>query len=95
MQPFLEVPIGIVNSDKEEKETVARLVPNDISYFYPGFNYGTVVVMKSGSSFITLLTYDEFDGALNGYSEHLKKHPGKFGTLKITSKPKSILHPVN
>ena len=49
MQPFLLIPIGIVNSMKAEKQVTARIQPELIEYYYPGFNDGTVIVMKSGN----------------------------------------------
>jgi len=86
MLPFLEIPMCIANNEKEEKGVVTRIQPNEIAYYYPGFHWGTVVVMKSGSSFLTVFTSDELDAALKGYDQHVKAYAGKFGNLQVTPK---------
>ena len=86
MKPFLEIPIGIVNAEKEEKSTVARIQPDSIEYYYPGFHSGTVVVMKSGNSMLSTLSNDEFDAGLAAYHEKTKSFTGKFGNLQIKTK---------
>lgn len=96
MNPFLEIPIGIVNSKQEQKETITRLRPTEIEYYYPGFYEGTVIIMKSGSSMLSTLSFDEVDAAIHSYLQYIKDHPGKFGNLQVKLKEKSnILHPVN
>ncbi|HUR65455.1 MAG TPA: hypothetical protein VMZ03_03825 [Chitinophagaceae bacterium] len=92
MRPFLELPIVIGNSEGKEKQVTARILPDEIEYFYPGFNEGTVIVMKSRSSFITMFNEEEFDNILSAYHKTIKDHPGKFGNIKLTPKEKSIMH---
>lgn len=93
MKPFLEVPICIVNTEDKEKKTTAKMQPGEIAYYYPGFNWGTIVVMKSGSSMLVDVTEEEFTAGLDLYEQHIKKLPGKFGTLTLqTKKP---LHATN
>jgi hypothetical protein len=87
MSPFLEIPLCLQNSEGEEKQTVGRIQPNDISYYYPGFNWGTVIVMKQGSSFLTTLKYEELDAALMSYDKFVKSNTGKFGNLILHKKP--------
>lgn len=93
MKPFLEVPICITNTESEEKKTTAKIQPGEIAYFYPGFHWGTIVVMKSGSSMLVDLDEPTFMSGLDLYEESVKKAPGKFGTLKLTAKNK--LHAAN
>lgn len=83
MQPFLLIPIGIVNSMKAEKQVTARIQPELIEYYYPGFNDGTVIVMKSGNSFLTTFAHDQFDEVLISYQKMVKSKQGKFGNIEI------------
>jgi hypothetical protein len=87
MAPYLLVPIAITNSEAKEKEAEARIQPNDISYHYPGFYNGTVVVTKSGSSYLVLLTPEAFDNLLDAYHMYVRHNAGKFGTLSFNVKP--------
>ncbi len=88
MKPFLELPIVVMNNENKNKEVIARIQPTDISYYYPGFYDGTIVVMKSASSYMTSFTVDQLDAALIAYEKSTKDKPGVFGNLKLTSKPK-------
>lgn len=83
MKPFLEIPIGISNVDKEEKTVQCRLQPESIDYYYPGFFWGSVIVLKSGSSILTLLTFAELDAAITQYLAFEQTNPGKFGNLAV------------
>ena len=65
MSPLLKIPIVIQNNEQKEKLTQARILPSEISYYYPGFYNGTVVVMKSGSSYLSTLSEEQFDQALH------------------------------
>lgn len=91
MLPFLEVPMCLSNNEKQEKEVTGKIQPVDISYYYPGFNWGVVVVMKSGSSYLINLPVEQFDQALALYDKSVKSNAGKFGNLSLTTK-KPILH---
>lgn len=92
MLPFLELPVCLANTEKEEKVVMGRMKPGDISYMYPGFYSGTVIVFKSGSSMLTTASQEEIDAALIAYKDFIDKFPGKFGNLQLNSKPKSKLH---
>jgi hypothetical protein len=92
MQPFLEIPIGITNVEKQEKKTVCRIKPGKIDYYYPGFHDGTVIVFESGDCLFSTLTYDQVDAALQAYDAHTRKHPNQFGNLEI--KPQSPAKPL-
>jgi len=81
MQPFILLEIGIVNQDKEEKVVVARVQPENIDYYYPGFFNGTIIVNKSGNSFLTPLSVDQVDKVLKNY--HTVSRKGKFGILEV------------
>lgn len=95
MQPFLEIPIGITNTEGADKITECRMKPGNIDYYYPGFHAGTVIVLRSGQAILTTLTFQEVDDALNAYKTFIEKNPGVFGNLQIKSKPsplKPIIH---
>lgn len=90
MKPFLELPMVIVNNEGVEKEVVARIQPDMIGYYYPGMNWGAVIVMHTGASHLTTWTAEQMDAALAAYDASVKANPGKFGNLKLT--PKKLLH---
>ena len=83
MLPFILLPVGIVNSDKEEKTVTARIQPEQIDYYYPGFHSGSVIVNKSGNSFFTNLSIEKLDAVLVQYDKERKSKTGKFGILEI------------
>jgi len=86
MRPFLEIPVGLVNSEKEEKTEIARIQPERIEYYYPGFNEGVVIVMQSGQSMLCMLDVITFEAALDRYDNHVKKNAGRFGNLSINTR---------
>jgi hypothetical protein len=86
MKPFLEIPVGVANTEKEEKQTIARIQPDNIEYYYPGFYQGTVIVMKSGNSMFSTLTESELDAGLSLYHDKTKAYTGKFGNFKLNTK---------
>jgi hypothetical protein len=95
MNPFLELPIVLMNNEKESKEVIGKIQPSEIEYYYPGFHDGVILVMKSGSSFMTTLTEEELSAGLDAYYKFILNHRGKFGNLQITKNSKSILHVAN
>jgi hypothetical protein len=92
MQPFLELPMCIQHEDEnkeiQEKDVIVRIQPSEIAYYYPGFYWGVVVVMKSGSSYLLKMELQEFDQALAGYHSAVTQKPTQFGNLSIQPKPK-------
>ena len=93
MLPFLEIEIGIANTEQKEKRVIARILPDQIEYYYPGFYNGTVIVMKSGNSCFISESVEEFDAILLEYNRTVKSNTGKFGNLSLNSKSK--LHATN
>jgi hypothetical protein len=91
MLPFLELPKIITNNEGKEKEVVTRVQPNEVADYYPGFYNGTIIVLKSGSSWFCPLPVEEVDAALSAYHSAIKANTGKFGNLKLTPK-KPLLH---
>lgn len=87
MRPFLEIPVGLVNSDKDQKTETARILPERIEYYYPGFYEGVVVVMQSGQSLLCMLDIVTFEAALGVYDNTVKKNAGRFGNLSINTQP--------
>ena len=76
MRPFIELTIVIMNNEQHEKEVTARILPDEIEYYYPGFYQGTVVVMKSRSTYITMFSPEEFDQVLSAYHQAVKANAG-------------------
>ena len=93
MNPLLKIPIIVVNNEQKEAEKTARILPSEIGYYYPGFYDGTIIVMKSGHSHLTMLSTEQIDGMLQAYEKSVKANPGKFGILEITTK--NPLHAAN
>lgn len=91
MKPFIEIPIIIVNSDNEKKQVLVRQQPEWISYYYPGFHQGTVIVLKCGNSFLTPHTVEEVDAILLAYDKLVKANPNQFGNLKLTQKQSPLV----
>lgn len=92
MKPFLELPVCLANNEQKQKVVTGRVQPEDISYYYPGFYEGTVIVMKAGSSLLTTIGTEELDSALQAYHQLRAKNAGHFGNLQITQKKKPNLH---
>jgi len=86
MQTLILLPIGIVNSNQDQKEVITRFNPLEVDYYYPGFYNGTVVVLKSGNSFLTTLSAEQFDSLLINFDKVEKSNKGRFGILKIEIK---------
>lgn len=83
MQPFIKLPVGIANQKEEQKKVIARIQPDQIDYYYPGFYEGTVIVNKSGNSFLTSLSVEQVDSLLENYHSMAGTKKGKFGILEI------------
>jgi hypothetical protein len=90
MLPYLQLVIVITNNEGNSKEVPARIQPAEIDYYYPGFHEGTVIVTKSRSSYLTLMSVQEFDQTLKAYHDAIASNAGVFGVLTIT--PKSKIH---
>lgn len=88
MRPFLKLPKVIANNEGKEFNSVSRLQPDEIADYYPGAYEGTIIVLRSGSSFFCPLSAEQIDETLQAYHNTLKKNPGVFGILEITPKPK-------
>lgn len=88
MKPFLEIPCVITNSEGLNKEVPLRLLPERIDYYYPGYHQGTVIVLASGCSMLTTLSFAELLGSLQAYDEFTRVNKGEFGNLQLTPKPK-------
>lgn len=90
MKSFLLIPIVVVNNENNTFEKIARIDPQEIEYYYPGAYNGTIIVMKSRSSFMTPLECEQIDQARTLYAEKLK-HPFT-GDVAISFAPKPDLH---
>lgn len=95
MSPYLTIPAIVTNTDNTSKEIPMRVQPNEIEYYYPGIIEGTVVVMKSGHSWLTPLPTKQFDELLVTYHEFKRQNAGTFGVLNFNQQPKSKLHVSN
>jgi hypothetical protein len=85
MKPFLEIPMLCTNNENKAVETTVRGRPDNIDYYYPGVYKGAVIVMASGASLLTTLTFGQFEAALDAYDKHTRINPKKFGNLQLSS----------
>lgn len=91
MNPFLEIPVCLAGGkDTSEKEVTGRVLPSEIAFHYPGYNWGAVIVLKSGHSILTTLSSEEIDAARQAYGIILKDRPGNISNIQL--KPKNPLH---
>jgi len=88
MKPFLKLPKIIANNEGKEFKSTGRIQPDEIADYYPGAYEGTIIVLRSGSSFFCPLSAEQVDDALQAYYNTLQQNPGVFGILEITTKPK-------
>jgi len=88
MKPFLKLPKLINNNEDKWFESVGRIQPDEIADYYDGAYDGTIVVLRSGSSFLCPMKADELDQVLQAYNETVINNPGQFGILEIKPKPK-------
>jgi hypothetical protein len=86
MKPFLKIPAVISNKDGDDKQVDARLQPEEIAEYYPGIYTGSVIVLKSGSSFFCLLSAEQLDDMLEKYAHFVKHKPNQFGFIEVTAK---------
>lgn len=83
MKPFLLLPRYVHNSDDKWIKVRGRVRPDEIADYYQGANNGTVVVLKSGSSFLLDIEIEELDYILSEYYKKVETAPDEFGFLQI------------
>lgn len=82
MAPVILIPAIITNSEQDSKSVTLRLLPGSVDYYYPGFYNGTVIVLKSGQSFLTPLSAEEVDHTFTAYDK-LTRKDARFGVFGI------------
>lgn len=66
MRSLIEVPVCLVGKgDNIDKEVTARIDPATISGYYPGYHWGSVIMMNSGAEFLTTLSCEQIDERLS------------------------------
>lgn len=90
MNPLLEIPVILAGKDENtpEQAVTGRINPGEIAYYYPGYNFGAIVVMKSGNSFLTTWSADELDHARIVYYDFIKKNPTNRMNVRMVQKDK-------
>jgi hypothetical protein len=91
MNPFLEIPITEPDHSGNPVTTTARIKPGEIEFYIDRGEAGCGVVMSSGSTFSTPLTFDVMDQYLFTFYGHIKKEPGKFGNIVVTVSKKDAV----
>lgn len=62
MLPFLEIPILLPGNEGEpEKEVIARIQPEQVQCYYPGYHFGTFIYLIGGTVLLTNRTEKELD----------------------------------
>lgn len=95
MNPLLEIPVCLPGKeddpDQPEKVVTGRISPGEIAFYYPGYHWGSVVVLKCGSSLLTTWSAEELDHARAVYYEFVKRNPNTKLNVQMVlkDKPKS------
>lgn len=85
MLPFLQIQIDLPgDNENPDKEVIARIQPDSVETFYPGFHYGTIIVMRSGQIYITKMETEKFGAALGNYWAQLNKRAETKNKLLLT-----------
>jgi hypothetical protein len=88
MNPFLEIPVCLRGKaddpDQPEKVVNGRLLPGEIAFHYPGYNWGSVLVLKSGHSILTTLSSEQIDAARIAYEEIQRKNPKNKSNVTVS-----------
>jgi hypothetical protein len=75
------------STEYDHKITTGRVMPGEIAAHYPSLNLkGTIIILKSGYSFVTTLTCADVDAARQVYEQMIKKNPGRTNNLQIIPK---------
>lgn len=94
MNPFLEIPVCLAGKaddpEQPEKIVTGRVLPGEIAFHYPGYHWGSVVVLKSGYTFLTTLESANIDAARQAYADIMTKNPNNKNNIQLT--PKSKIH---
>ena len=94
MNPLLAIPVILAGGkdadgdDKPEKVVIGRISPGEISHYYPGYDFGAIVVMKSGSSFLTTWSAEDLDHARVVYYDFVKRNPTNRMNVQMIPKDK-------
>lgn len=87
MNPMMEIPVCLAGGkDQDEKTVIGRFRPDQIQGYYPGYNWGSVVIVAN-SSILTTLTCEELDQAMTQYrvlceSGKVRKVGGNLSIIK-------------
>jgi hypothetical protein len=83
-------------TEYDHKIVTGRVMPGEIAAHHPSAeNAGTVIILKSGQSFVTTLSCADVDAARQVYDSMIKKNPGRTNNLQIIPKEeKSAKHVV-
>jgi hypothetical protein len=86
MNAHLEIPVCLAGGEKEEEKVVTgRILPAEIAFYYPGYHWGSVVILKSGYSVLTTLTPEEIDQAILSYRILIAKGGSLKGNLALNT----------
>lgn len=90
MNPLLEIPVILAGKDENtpEQVVIGRISPGEISHYYPGYDFGAIVVMKSGSSFLTTWSAEDLDHARVVYYDFVKRNPTNRMNVQMIPKDK-------
>lgn len=93
MKPLLEIPVCLAgkpgDDSQPEKEVMGRVLPDEIAFHYPGYHWGSIIVLKSGHSFLTTLDSEAIDTARLAYDDMVTKNPALRKNVQIKQKEQS------
>jgi len=79
--PFLKMPRVLENPDMKVEQADTRVRPAEIAEYHPDPMGGTVVILKSGSTFLTPLSTTEVDDLMAEYYSFVTKNPNSHGVV--------------
>lgn len=86
INPYLKIPIVLPGNqeDQEGEKTVeARLQPEEIAIYYPGYHFGTLIYLRSGAMIMTRLKPEEVDFGIDTYWKNVKKKQDKEDRIQL------------
>lgn len=72
--PYLHIPIVIPgNAGEEDKDVMARVQPEQIQCYYPGYYWGAMVYLLGGNVLITRASVEDLDHNIAKYWHQVNK----------------------
>jgi hypothetical protein len=74
--PLLTIPIALPGDESKgnpDKAVDCKINPANIDCYHTGYDWGTIIYMKSGQPFMSTLSMEDLESALKKYWEQIGK----------------------